>query len=119
MPTPGSSSTDPSNRSQVKPLPFEAVRWRCEPNTLSFDSTKEVEPMVGVVGQDDAIEALRFGLETNAPGQNVFVRGLTGTGRMTLLKRMLEDIQPTCPQELRELQGAPPRHRRESQRDST
>ncbi len=53
--------------------------------------------MVGIVGQDDAIEALRFGLETNAPGQNVFVRGLTGTGRMTLLKRMMEDIKPTCP----------------------
>ena len=97
MPKSGLTATEPCDRDGVKPLPFDAVRWRCDPRTLPFGSTKEVEPMVGVVGQDDAIEALRFGLETNAPGQNIFVRGLTGTGRMTLLKRMLEDIQPSCP----------------------
>ncbi|MGB2985826.1 MAG: ATP-binding protein [Phycisphaerae bacterium] len=97
MATTGPNTADSSDRNGIKPLPFEAVRWHCDPSALPFGSTKEVEPMVGVVGQDDAIEALRFGLETNAPGQNVFVRGLTGTGRMTILKRMLEDIQPTCP----------------------
>ncbi len=97
MATPERETLDSSNQSGVKPLPFEAVRWRCDPTGLSFGSTKELEPMVGVVGQDDAIEALRFGLETDAPGQNIFVRGLTGTGRMTLLKRMMEDIRPSCP----------------------
>jgi len=64
---------------------------------LPFKSTREIEPIPGVVGQDDAVEALRFGLETNAPGQNIFVRGLTGTGRMTLLQRLLEGIRPSCP----------------------
>jgi len=49
-----------------------------------------------VVGQDDAIEALRFGLEVNAPGQNVFVRGLEGTGRLTLVRRLLQEIRPAC-----------------------
>lgn len=97
MATPENGTLDASNHNGVKPLPAEAVRWRCDPNALPFGSTKEVEPMVGVVGQDDAIAALRFGIETNAPGQNVFVRGITGTGRMTLLKRMMEDIKPTCP----------------------
>jgi len=97
MATSEEETLDSPCQNSVNPLPAEAVRWRCDPSTLPFGSTKEVEPMVGVVGQDDAMEALRFGLETNAPGQNVFVRGLTGTGRMTLLKRMMEDIQPTCP----------------------
>ncbi|MGB2984311.1 MAG: ATP-binding protein, partial [Phycisphaerae bacterium] len=97
MATPEKETLDSPNQNDVNPMPAEAVRWRCDPSALPFGSTKDVEPMVGVVGQDEAIEALRFGLETNAPGQNVFVRGLTGTGRMTLLKRMMEDIQPTCP----------------------
>ncbi|HVP09556.1 MAG TPA: ATP-binding protein [Phycisphaerae bacterium] len=75
----------------------EALRWRCDPATLPFKSTKDVRPIDGVIGQDTAVEALRFGLEIYAPGQNVFVRGLTGTGRMTLVRRLLEEMQPACP----------------------
>jgi len=50
-----------------------------------------------VVGQDSAVAALRFGLEIDAPGQNIFVRGLSGTGRLTLVYRLLKEIQPSCP----------------------
>jgi ATP-dependent Lon protease len=32
-----------------------------------------------------------------APGQNVFVRGLPGTGRLTMVRQLLEDIRPACP----------------------
>ncbi|MCA9311081.1 MAG: AAA family ATPase, partial [Phycisphaerales bacterium] len=75
----------------------EALRWRCDPGMLNFHSTDEVEPIRGVVGQDAAVEALSFGLKTRAHGQNVFVRGLSGTGRMTLIRRLLEEIQLSCP----------------------
>ena len=79
------------------PLPVEALRWRCPESALPFTSTAEVEPVTGVIGQDAAVEALRFGLETSAPGQNIFVRGLSGTGRLTLVHRLLHEIRPTCP----------------------
>ncbi len=78
-------------------LPIEVLRWRCDPDDLSFESTADVEPVTGVVGQDDAVEAVRYGLESSSPGQNIFVRGLSGTGRLTLVRRMLEEIRPTCP----------------------
>ena len=81
----------------VEPLPVPALRWRCDPKTLPFDSTADIEPITGVIGQDSAVDALKFGLETNAPGQNVFVRGITGTGRMTLIRRMLEQTRLACP----------------------
>ena len=67
MEAPKEETLDSLYPNDVSALPAEAVRWRCDPSTLPFNSTKDVEPMVGVVGQDDAIEALRFGLETNAP----------------------------------------------------
>ena len=51
----------------------------------------------GDVGQDDALEALRFGLEMPGPGQHVFVRGLAGTGRLSLVRQLLDDLRPTCP----------------------
>ena len=78
-------------------LPAPALRWKLPPETFSFVTTAEVEPIEGVVGQDAAVEALTFGLEVNAPGQNIFVRGLTGTGRSTLIRRLLERIKPDCP----------------------
>lgn len=77
-------------------VPCEKLRWRCGEADLGFQSTEQVEPLPGIIGQDDAVDALRFGLEIYAPGQNIFVRGLTGTGRMTSLSRLLEEIQPGC-----------------------
>ncbi len=79
------------------PLPHVALRWRCDPASLPFSSTADVAPIPGIVGQDLAIDALRFGLEIHAKGQNVYVRGLQGTGRLTMVRRVLEEIRPQCP----------------------
>lgn len=78
------------------PLPAPALRWRCDPARIPCDSTLEHPPLPGIVGQDPAIEALRFGIECTAADQNVFVRGLTGTGRMSLVRRLLDDLMPAC-----------------------
>jgi len=90
-----SSSADRSSPSLA--LESSVLRWRCDPAQFDFETTADVTPAEGVVGQDVAVEALRFGLETSAPGQNVFVRGLTGTGRATLVRRLLQTIRPDCP----------------------
>jgi len=78
-------------------VPTPGLRWRCDADRFDFETTEELEPLSGMIGQDDAIEAMRFGLEIYAPGQNVFVRGLSGTGRMSLVGRLLKEIQPACP----------------------
>jgi ATP-dependent Lon protease len=80
----------------IEPLPCNALRWRCDPDRLEFETTDDVEPVAGVIGQSSAVDALSFGLEIEAPGQNIFIRGLAGTGRMTLVQRLLEELQPTC-----------------------
>ncbi len=88
-------STPPPRRGRA-PIPTEALRWHCDPDSLDFESTTEVAPELGVIGQGEAVEALKFGLLARAPGQNIFVRGLTGTGRMTLVRRLLEDLPMAC-----------------------
>jgi ATP-dependent Lon protease len=92
-----SPATQPTPAKDPTALPVPTLRWRCDPAVFAFESTADVEPQKGVVGQDDAVEALRFGLGLRAPGQNVYVRGLTGTGRATLVRRLLEDMQASCP----------------------
>ncbi len=51
--------------------------------------------MTELIGQDSALRALQFGLGIDKPGYNVFVTGLTGTGKSTAileyLKRSLAD----------------------------
>ena len=68
------------------------LRWRADESALDFKSTSEIDPAVGIVGQPVALEALRFGLECQAPGQNVYVRGLSGTGRMTMIRSVLDEL---------------------------
>ncbi|MCO6435861.1 MAG: AAA family ATPase [Phycisphaerae bacterium] len=82
----------------AQPLPVKDLRWTCDPKALPFASTADIEPLIGVIGQDSAVEALRFGLEIHAPGQNVYVRGLSGTGRMTLVRGLLEETRLECPE---------------------
>lgn len=79
---------------QIPPLPPEQLRWRINENRLDFRGTKDLEPSAGVIGQPIAREAMRFGLQTRAPGQNIYVRGLSGTGRMTLIHSLLQELKP-------------------------
>lgn len=89
------SRTEP-RRTMLDPLPADQLRWTCPPDALSFETTEDMAPLEGFVGQDAAIEALRFGIECAAPEQNVFVRGLTGTGRMSTVQKVLEEMAPAC-----------------------
>lgn len=80
----------------LEPLATSALRWRCDPSGLEFKTTADVEAVIGFVGQDTAVDALRFGIECAAPEQNVYVRGLNGTGRMSTITRLLEETRPSC-----------------------
>lgn len=80
------------------PLSPSELRWRCDPSIFAFNSTRDVDPVVGVIGQDEAVDSLRYGLTTSAPGQNVFVRGLVGVGRLTLVRSLIKEVGPERPE---------------------
>jgi predicted ATP-dependent protease len=73
-----------------KKVPVERLRWRCNPGLFPFKTTEEIPPLEGILGQDRALTALKTGLEIESPGYNIFVSGLTGTGRTTTIKTTLE-----------------------------
>jgi predicted ATP-dependent protease len=87
---------NPSNNAHR--LPTEQLRWICQSNQFEFETTAELEPAVGVVGQLTAYEALKFGLQCLARGQNVFVRGTMGTGRSKMVYDLLNELKPTTDQ---------------------
>ena len=52
-------------------------------------------PLEDFIGQDRAIRAIEFGLGVNRPGFNIFVTGLTGTGKTSIIKAFLKKIATT------------------------
>ena len=74
----------------TKELSAEQVRCRCDPSLLGFQSTEELTPPEGIIGQDIALTALKFGLNIPKAGFNVYVSGPVGTGRTTAIQSFLE-----------------------------
>ncbi|HKV03643.1 MAG TPA: AAA family ATPase [Candidatus Acidoferrales bacterium] len=72
----------------------EKLRWRCDPATIPFETTAQVEPVGGDMGQERALRALRMGVELTASGYNLFVCGLSGTSRGGMIVRMIEEMHP-------------------------
>jgi ATP-dependent Lon protease len=91
---PSDPPTSGSNDGAAEALPPSALRWVCPLDALDFETTAELEPTNAIIGQDAATESLRFGLRFRAPGQHVFVRGPIGSGRLTLIRRMLDEPEP-------------------------
>ncbi|MEJ2582772.1 MAG: AAA family ATPase, partial [Acidobacteriota bacterium] len=55
------------------------------------DSTS-IKPAATIVAQDRAVEAIAFGLAMRGIGFNVFVTGMSGTGRLTTIKSFVEKL---------------------------
>ncbi len=82
--------------SRIRELTPDELTWRCPESELKFNSTAELEPIDSIIGQERAVKALQFGVEIKSPGYNVFISGLAGTGRLTTIKRLLEEITVEC-----------------------
>lgn len=73
-------------------VPVEQLRWRLDPTTLPFETTDDLKPLREIIGQERAVEAFKFGMGIDRRGYNVFVTGRAGTGRMSTVKKLLQEI---------------------------
>lgn len=80
-----------------KELKITELRWKCDPKIFEFDSTEEIEPIEGILGQERALKALRLGVDLRSPGYNIYIAGLSGSGKATTVKKVLEKISSDCP----------------------
>ena len=81
-----------NEKSRDKKVPVEKLRWRLDPATLSFETTEEIKPLKEIVGQKRGLEALRFGVGMDKPGFNIFVTGTPGSGRLSTVRKILEEM---------------------------
>ncbi len=70
----------------------EKLRWRCDPHFFKFKCTTEIEPLREFIGQERALKSIEFGLNVEHLGYNLFLTGLTGTGKATTIKTYIEKL---------------------------
>jgi hypothetical protein len=72
------------------PLPADALRRRCDPAQLAFQTTAELTDLDAALGQGRAQGAIEFGVGMRREGYNLFAMGPEGIGRHTIVRRHLE-----------------------------
>jgi lon-related putative ATP-dependent protease len=79
-------------------LPTKALRRPCEPFRSEFRRSDELPARDGELGQQRAIDAIRFGLRLENGGNNIYVMGRHGSHRHDLAEQLAGEFaagQPT------------------------
>lgn len=80
-------------------LPVSMLAPTVEPSRLGFADTSELDPLddTDTIGQERAVEALEFGLRMQSAGFNIYVSGPVGTGKRSLVRRMVQRLAQSAP----------------------
>src|SRR5210317_2025222 len=73
------------------------LRCVCDPKIFKFKNTTEIKPLDEVIGQRRAVQAIEFGLNMKSSGYNIFVTGVEGTGKSTIVRELVSKHAKTLP----------------------
>jgi len=73
---------------ELKP---EKLKNTCNPDIFSFNTTEELEPLKEVINQERALSAINFSLGIKNSGFNLFVSGLPGSGRTSIVRKIVKE----------------------------
>lgn len=73
----------------ISKLKSDELYKKCDPHKFEFATTAELEERLSALGQDRAISAVELGINIKSKGYNLFCLGPEGTGKTSLVKRIL------------------------------
>jgi lon-related putative ATP-dependent protease len=76
--------------STINALPAEKLYHACDLSLFTFQTTAELEATTEIIGQERAVDAIGFAIDIQRPGFNLFVLGEPGSGRHSVVRRLLE-----------------------------
>jgi lon-related putative ATP-dependent protease len=59
---------------------------------FDFETTEQVPQLTGIVGQERGRAAMRFGLNVNKVGYNIYVAGISGTGKTSYTNSIVREF---------------------------
>ncbi len=72
-------------------LSADELKRECNTEDFDFETTGDLPPLEGVIGQDRATQAISFGMDVDSPGYHVYALGEPGTGRIDSIRSFLGD----------------------------
>lgn len=66
---------------QYHSLPTGKLRRLCSPESFSFEDTSQIPGLSDVIGQQRAVDAVKFGLHIKMEGYNIYMAGEAGEGK--------------------------------------
>jgi predicted ATP-dependent protease len=78
-------------------LTAEQARRRANLSAVAFRTTADLEPLITMVGQERAVQALHLGLGVPQQGYNIFVSVLAGSGARAQVEGLLHEKAATLP----------------------
>ena len=73
------------------------LRDVCSVDLFQFADTSQLDPLDEVIGQKRAVQAIDFGLNMKSPGYNIFVTGIAGTGKSSIVKEIIGKFAAELP----------------------
>lgn len=80
---------------KVKELSYQELAKRCAETSLPFKNTTKLAPYDGIIGQERAAKAMKFGLKMKMRGYNIYMSGPTGTGKTTFARQLVNEVAAT------------------------
>jgi lon-related putative ATP-dependent protease len=79
-------------KSKHEELSFEQLKRSYDLKGFACETTETLPEIKGMIGQDRAIRAIEFGLNIDSPGYNIYVAGVSDTGRTSTVERILREL---------------------------
>ena len=71
---------------------WKKLKYRCNPDIFNFVTTEELERNYDGIGQERGIASLKFGLNVDVNGYNLYLEGPSGVGKTMYTKNYLTKI---------------------------
>ncbi len=76
----------------IRELTSAEVYKRCDPSIFRFETTKDLNPLEELIGQERAVRAIDFGLRIKRNDYNLYLSGLPGTGKTSYIRTYLKEM---------------------------
>lgn len=83
--------------SEDRKLPASSLRRQANLSALGFRTTKGLDKLSGLIGQERAVRSVNFGLSVQSKGYNIFMVGEPGCGRTTYALEELRRAAASMP----------------------
>jgi len=73
-------------------LSYKELRKEFDLSGFEYNTTEELSRVEEIIGQDRAVRAIEFGLNIESPGYNIYVSGMSESGRTSIVKNILQKV---------------------------